>query len=124
MKSRLPLFLLLLLCGLVARGQNQTCAGHKVMAFTASGSTTIISGVANRNIRLCKVDLATATAVGIKFVSIGSGGIDLTGVYANVTQLQHDFQGQPVGLGLGFGINLSGASVGGGTLNYYLTTGY
>lgn len=98
--------------------------GSAKIALTASGSTTVVVGKAGQNIHVCFVDLSLATAVGVKFVSIGAGGTDLSGVYANVVTGGWNRYGQATGLGLGWGINLSGASTGGGTVFFYLTNGY
>lgn len=118
--------ILLALCvaGLSFGQSNDPCSGHQAIAVTTSGATTIVAGVSNTNIHLCDADLSLATAADVKFVSVGSGAKDLTGLYANRTAICHDFHGQPVGLGMGFGISLSASVVGGGTVNYYLTYGH
>lgn len=110
-------------CSLAAQS-NPTCNGHNPIVITTSGSTVIIPARAGQNIHVCVVDFSLAAGTNIKFLSVGSGAADMSGVYANVLTMTKDFGGQPVGLGLGFGINLATATTGGGTASYYVTNGY
>lgn len=93
----------------------------KIVA-TSSGDTTVIAGVANKQIRVIAFDFLSSIKVDVKFKS---GATDISGVYAvpktggKVNPANHSGWMQ-CGTGQALVINLSVASVLGGVITYVL----